>query len=90
MNERIVIAVLGRSHAHGAKILDSLDIPVRKLYRKGCYVKREFGMDRNNCKIQLEITMKDARHNAMGMAMGGGRLVTGGGFGGGFGNIVYA
>merc|ERR1712098_185576 len=88
MNERIIISILGRGQHHGAKILDMLDIPVRKLYNKGCYVKREFGMDRNNCKVQLEISMKSANMGGNMMGGGGGvvmpmgHLMAGGGFGG--------
>merc|ERR1712098_658198 len=93
MNERIIISVLGRGQQHGAKILDMLDIPVRKLYNKGCYVKREFGMDRNNCKIQLEVSMKQANRMG-GNIMGGGVALPMGHLMapayGGMGNVVWA
>merc|ERR1712098_834201 len=93
MNERIIISVLGRGQQHGAKILDMLDIPVRKLYNKGCYVKREFGIDRNNCKIQLEVSMKQANRMG-GNIMGGGVALPMGHLMapayGGMGNVVWA
>merc|ERR1711964_692233 len=95
MNERIIITILGRGRQHGAKILDMLDIPVRKLYNKGCYVKPSSGWTETTAKVQLEISMKQAGMMGMGGAGGVvmpmGHLMTGGGMAGGFGrNIVWA
>lgn len=40
------------------KTLDTLEIPLRKLHQKGCFVKREFTMDRGNAKVQLQVELK--------------------------------
>merc|ERR1712098_116005 len=63
-DERLVIKILGRGDKHGAKTLDTIDIPLQGLLKHGGYAKRDFRMDRNNCKVQLELTLKDARQFA--------------------------
>merc|ERR1711964_756758 len=63
-DERLILKILGRGDKHGAKTLDTISIPLQRLLKRGGYAKRDFRMDRNNCKVQLELTLKDARQFA--------------------------
>lgn len=58
LSQTVQIRLIGMGREGYGKTLDTLEIPLRKLHSKGCFVKREFTMDRGNAKVQLQVELK--------------------------------